>query len=77
MTEAMPAEVCSATAPSRSAAHGAPVKGTGSAPASEDPAWNQHLDAVEDTTRLEEWLRLAATLSTGREFLAAIGKPQD
>lgn len=42
-----------------------------------DPAWNQHLDAVEDTTRLEEWLRLAGTLSTGREFLAAIGKPQD
>jgi hypothetical protein len=41
-----------------------------------DPAWNQHFDAVEDTTRLEEWLRLAGTLSTGREFLAMIGKPQ-
>ena len=42
-----------------------------------NPAWNQHLDTMEDPTRLEEWLRLAGTLSSGREFLAAIGKSQD
>ncbi len=42
-----------------------------------DPAWNHHLDTIQDATRLEECLRLAGTLSSGREFLAAIGKPQD
>lgn len=42
-----------------------------------NPAWNQHLESVEDASSRQDWLRLAVTLPTARDFQKAIGKDED
>jgi len=41
-----------------------------------NPAWDPHLDSIQDVSRFRECQRLAMTLPTAREFLRAIGKAE-
>ena len=38
------------------------------------PAWNRHLESLDDAEVLQDWLRLATVSPNGAAFLAAIGK---
>ncbi len=38
-----------------------------------NPAWDHHLESIQDASRFEELQRLALTLPTAQEFLKAIG----
>ena len=38
------------------------------------PAWNRHLESVNDAELLQDWLKLAAASPSGAAFLRSIGK---
>jgi predicted transposase YdaD len=38
------------------------------------PSWNQHFESVTEPSKLQDWIRLAGTLDSGKAFLRAIGE---